>query len=51
MIGSVTAIATKLDGELKDENRSVMTRQTIEHGRQRVMEYERQQKLATSRKR
>lgn len=38
-------IADQLEGELKDENRSVMTSQTIEHGRQRVMEYERKKKL------
>ncbi|MFT5082985.1 MAG: cell division protein ZipA [Lentisphaeria bacterium] len=45
---AVTArnIATKIGGELKDENRSVMTSQTIEHGRQRVIEYERKKKLA-----
>ncbi|VUD48066.1 Cell division protein ZipA [Thalassocella blandensis] len=40
------SLAEKLDGELKDENRSVMTNQTIEHGRQRVIEYERKKKLA-----
>ena len=40
------SLAEKLDGELKDENRSVMTNQTIEHGRQRVIEYERKRKLA-----
>lgn len=38
-------IADQLDGELKDENRSVMTSQTVEHGRQRVIEYERKKKL------
>lgn len=30
-----------LGGELKDENRSVMTRQTMEHCRQRIADYER----------
>ena len=30
-----------LGGELKDENRSVMTRQTMEHCRQRITDYER----------
>ncbi|WP_020209606.1 cell division protein ZipA [Gilvimarinus chinensis] len=35
------AIADGLGGELKDENRSVMTRQTMEHCRQRIAEYER----------
>lgn len=41
-------LATKLDGDLKDENRSVLTKQAIEHARQRVMEYERKRKLAKS---
>ena len=35
-----------LGGELKDENRSVMTRQTVEHGRQSVIEYERKRRLS-----
>lgn len=39
-------LAAQLNGDLKDENRSVMTSQTIEHGRQRVIEYERKSKLA-----
>ncbi len=39
-------LAHALGAELKDENRSVMTNQTIEHGRQRVIEYERKKKLA-----
>ncbi|MFL0799271.1 MAG: cell division protein ZipA [Agarilytica sp.] len=45
---AVTAknLASTLGCELKDENRSVMTNQTIEHGRQRVIEYERKRKLA-----
>ena len=34
--------------KLKDEQRSVMTRQTIENGRQRVIEYERKRRLAKS---
>ncbi|MBU2887119.1 cell division protein ZipA [Gilvimarinus agarilyticus] len=34
-------IAETLDGELKDEQRSIMTRQTMEHCRQRIVEYER----------
>lgn len=48
MANTATAIADALGGELKDENRSVMTRQTIEHGRQRVIEYERKRRLAKS---
>ncbi len=39
-------LAAQLNGDLKDENRSVMTSQTIEYGRQRVIEYERKSKLA-----
>lgn len=46
MAQSAQNIAQMLGGELKDENRSVMTRQTIEHGRQRVLEYERKRRLA-----
>ena len=46
MASAATAMATQLGGELKDENRSVMTRQTIEHARQRVVEYERKRRLA-----
>ena len=48
MIMTAKTIAETLDGELKDENRSVMTSQTIEHGRQRVIEYERKKKLGTA---
>lgn len=48
MANTAQNIAEALGGELKDENRSVMTRQTIEHGRQRVIEYERKRRLAKS---
>ena len=48
MAESAQNIAQYLGGELKDENRSVMTRQTIEHDRQRVIEYERKRRLAKS---
>ncbi|MBU2712517.1 cell division protein ZipA [Zooshikella harenae] len=34
-------IASTLGGSLKDENRSVMTQQTLEHCKQRIMDYER----------
>lgn len=34
-------IATALGGELKDERRSAMTRQTLEHNRERISDYER----------
>lgn len=36
-------LAARLGGELKDENRSVMTGQTLEHCRQRIREFERKQ--------
>ena len=48
LISTAKTIAEFLGGELKDENRSVMTQQTIEHGRQRVIEYERKKKLSQS---
>ncbi|MGI0117770.1 cell division protein ZipA [Zooshikella sp. RANM57] len=34
-------IVSTLGGSLKDENRSVMTQQTLEHCKQRIMDYER----------
>lgn len=40
MVDTARAIAETLDGELKDEQRSVMTRQTIEHCRQRIRDFE-----------
>ncbi len=45
MASTAKALAERLGGELKDENRSNMTRQTIEHSRQRVIEFERKQRL------
>ena len=35
--------ASNLQGEMKDENRSVLTAQTIEHCKQRIREFERKQ--------
>ncbi len=46
MARTAKAIAEELQGELKDENRSVMTQQTFEHCRQRVIEFERKRRLA-----
>lgn len=43
MAGTAKAIADHLGGELKDENRSVMTAQTLEHCRARIREFERKQ--------
>ena len=39
-------MAHNLGGELKDEHRSVMTAQTLEHCRQRIREFERKRRLA-----
>lgn len=41
MADTARAIADTLKGELKDEQRSVMTRQTLEHCRQRIRDFER----------
>jgi len=41
MIKAAQAIAKALQGELKDENRSALTKQTIEHYRQQIIEYTR----------
>ena len=38
-------LVRNLGGELKDENHSVMTAQTIEFARQRVQEFERRHRL------
>lgn len=43
MLETARSIADDLGGEMKDENRSVMTRQTMEHCRQRIHEFERKQ--------
>ncbi len=39
-------LADELDGELKDEQHSVLTPQTMEHLRQRVQEFERRQRVS-----
>lgn len=41
MLDTAKSLAEALNGELKDEQRSVMTRQTIEHCRQRILDFER----------
>lgn len=48
-IATAKGLAERLGGELKDENRSALTNQTIEHGRQRVMEFERRIQLQKNR--
>jgi len=40
MLNAANSIKNSLNGELKDENRSVITRQTIEHCRQRIQDFE-----------
>lgn len=41
MIASARKLSTELNGDLKDDQRSVLTAQTIEHYRQRIAEFER----------
>ncbi|BFM16009.1 cell division protein ZipA [Maricurvus nonylphenolicus] len=43
MLHTAQSLCDNLGAELKDENRSVMTGQTIEHCRQRISEFERKQ--------
>lgn len=43
MLETAQCFANNLQGELKDERRSVLTKQTIEHCKQRVREFERKQ--------
>lgn len=43
MADAARQICDAMGGELKDENRSVMTRQTLEHCRQRIRDFERRQ--------
>lgn len=44
MIETAQCVVRNLGGDLKDERRSVVTTQTIEHGRQRVREFERKRR-------
>ena len=46
MLTTAKIIAARFNGELKDENRSVLTPQTITHYRGKLQEYARQQQLA-----
>ena len=41
MAETAQAISQTLNGELKDEQRSAMTKQTLEHSRQRISDFER----------
>lgn len=49
MLETAQCFARNLDGELRDEHRSAITQQTIEHCRQRIREFERKQ-LSRNRK-
>lgn len=40
MLATANAVKQALDGDLKDERRSVLTRQTVEHCRQRIRDFE-----------
>lgn len=44
MLETAQCVVRNMGGELKDERRSVMTGQTIEHCRQRIREYERKRR-------
>lgn len=48
MLETAQCVVRNLGGELKDERRSVMTPQTIEHCRQRIREFERKQRSQRS---
>ena len=43
MVETAQCLVSNLDGEMRDESRSVMTNQTLEHCRQRLQEFERRQ--------
>lgn len=45
MVETAMVVVRHLGGELKDENQSVMTAQTVEFARQRVQEFERRHRL------
>ncbi|CAD5108961.1 cell division protein ZipA [Zestomonas carbonaria] len=45
MVAAARKLAHELNGELKDDQRSVLTAQTIEHYRQRIVEFERNKLL------
>lgn len=49
MLSAARKLGSELDGELKDDQRSVLTAQTIEHYRQRLADFERRRQLAGKR--
>ncbi len=46
MLAAAHIIATELHGELRDQSRSVLSKQTIEHLHSDIIEYQRRQRLA-----
>jgi cell division protein ZipA len=46
MLAAAHIIATELHGELRDQSRSVLGKQTIEHMHSEIIEYQRRQRLA-----
>ena len=50
MISTARKLADRLNGELQDKTRSVLSRQTIEHTREEILEYQRQIRLAGKRR-
>jgi len=50
MVDTARDIADGLGGELKDEQRSVMTRQTIDHSRERIRDFERRRLFSRQRR-
>jgi cell division protein ZipA len=49
MVGIARLLATELNGELRDETRSALSRQRIEHLRGEVLEFERKLRLLHAR--
>lgn len=49
MVTTARTIAEALEGDLKDEQHSTLTQQTVEHNRARVTEYERKRQLELAR--
>ena len=49
MLSVARGLAQRLGGEIHDERRSVLTRQTVEHMRERIIEHRRQRELAQRR--
>ena len=49
MLAAARKLSEELNGELKDDQRSVLTAQTIEHYRQRMAEFERRQMTLSKR--